>query len=227
MKIAALTSGGKDSLYAAYLASKENKLVCFVTIISENQHSYMFHTSNVGLTETQAKIAALPIISFKTEGKKEEELKDLKQALEIAKQKYKIQGIVSGAIQSVYQKERVDNICRQLNIASIAPLWHTNPERYLKELLRDGFSVIVTSIAAEGLTKDFLGARIDMALIEKIKEVNKRNKIHMAFEGGEAETLVLDCPLFKKKIEILEAEKQMESEFVGKYVIKKIRLAEK
>jgi len=27
----------------------------------------------------------------------------------------------------------------------------------------------------------------------------------MAFEGGEAETLVLDCPIFKKRIKIIES----------------------
>ena len=49
----------------------------------------------------------LPIIFKTTKGEKERELKDLRVAIKEAKQKYKIQGIVSGALASNYQKTRV------------------------------------------------------------------------------------------------------------------------
>ena len=42
-----------------------------------------------------------------------------------------------------------------------------------------------------------------MAELEKISE---KTYLHLAFEGGEAETLVIDGPIFKKRIEILEAD---------------------
>ncbi len=69
MKLAALISGGKDSIYSMYLASKENDIVCFLTIESENKESYMFHTPNISLTSLQAESMGKPIIIGTTKGR--------------------------------------------------------------------------------------------------------------------------------------------------------------
>ncbi|MCK4521650.1 MAG: diphthine--ammonia ligase [Nanoarchaeota archaeon] len=216
MRAAALVSGGKDSLFAAYKAGTENKLVCIIAIKSLNPDSFMFHHVNIELVKLQAKAMELPLIFIETKGKKEEELKDLENAIQIAKEKYKIQGIVSGAIASNYQKTRIENICLMNNLDSITPLWHINAERYMNELIVD-FNVIIAAIAAEGLSKDMLGQRIDLALIEKLK----KSSIHIAGEGGEYESLVLNCPLFRKSIKIIEAETKIENDITGKYIVKK------
>ena len=72
MKLGVLFSGGKDSTYAAYLAKKyKHKLVCLITIVSENEASYMFHTPAIELTKKQAKLMGLPIILTNTAGEKE------------------------------------------------------------------------------------------------------------------------------------------------------------
>src|SRR3989338_1738515 len=143
MKVCALVSGGKDSLMAAYKASKEHQLVCLVAMKSRNPESYMFHIPNIELVKVQAEAMGIPLIFWETEGIKEEELEDLKKAIEIAKEKYKIEGVVSGAIASKYQKERIENICKELKLASVTPLWQTGIEVYIRELLRD-FEIIIT-----------------------------------------------------------------------------------
>jgi predicted ATP pyrophosphatase (TIGR00289 family) len=144
----------------------------------------------------------LPLIFRETEGIKEEELKDLKAAIQEAKEKYQIDSIISGALASEYQKERVDNICNELNLKSIAPLWHVAPEEYMNELINNNFKIIITGVAAGGLTRNFLGKEITKELIEELKEL----RIHLAFEGGEAETLVVNCPLFNQEIKINQSE---------------------
>src|SRR3989344_3223693 len=156
MKIAALISGGKDSLYAAYQACKNNELKCLITLKSVNPESYMFHIPNIELVKLQARAMRLPLIFKKTLGVKEEELKDLENAIKIAIKKYKIKGLVSGAIESNYQKERIENICEKLGIKSITPLWHINKESYIKSLIKK-FSIIITGIAADSLSKEDLG----------------------------------------------------------------------
>lgn len=216
MKLGILCSGGKDSLFAAYKASKEHELACVIALKSKNPESYMFHIPNIELVKLQAKAMELPLVFIETEGVKEEELEDLKEAIEIAKQKYKIEGIVSGAIKSNYQKERVDNICNELNIKSLAPLWQINEELYLMELMKN-FKVIIVGIAADGLKKDFLGTQIGLTFIDNMQSKN----VSIIGEGGEFESLVLNCPLFKKKIEIKEHEIVMEDERTGQYLIKK------
>ncbi|MBW2988757.1 diphthine--ammonia ligase [Candidatus Woesearchaeota archaeon] len=222
MKIGALVSGGKDGWYAAYKASQENELVCLVAIKSRNKESYMFHIPNIELVRVQAKAADVPLVWWETEGIKEEELEDLKQAIEIAKEKYRIEGLVSGAIRSNYQKERIDKICCELKIKSITPLWQIDEELYLNELIKR-CNVIITGIAADGLKKEFLGMRIGLTFMDRMRSLN----VSPIGEGGETESFVLDCPLFKEKIVVEEAEKEMESEFCGVYNIKKARIEEK
>ena len=223
MRLAALVSGGKDNIYSAYKASKDNEVACIITLKSKRADSYMFHIPNVDLVKLQAESMSLPLIFAESSGIKEKELKDIKNALSAAIKKYKIQGVVSGALASNYQKERIDRICNELNIASIAPLWHIEPKKYLKELIKNNFRVIIAGIAADGLTKDFLGSEIDNDFIKKIEKLN----IHLGGEGGEYESLVLDCPLFKKKLKIKKARIEMENKCTGKFIVEDAELVKK
>ncbi len=222
MKLGILCSGGKDSLFAAYKASKEHELACLITLKSKNPESYMFHIPNIHLVELQAQAMGLPLVFLETEGVKEEELKDLKEAIEIAKEKYRIEGIVSGAIKSQYQKERVDAICKELKLESIAPLWQINEEMYITELIKN-FNVIIVGIAADGLKKEMLGTRIGLTFLDRMRSLN----VSPIGEGGEFESFVLECPLFKKKIKVEESEIKMDGEFSGHYLIKKAILIDK
>lgn len=225
MKVAVLFTGGKDSTYALF--KTKHNVKCLITIASKNLHSYMFHTPNINLVKLQAKALNLPLIFTRTKGKKEEELKDLKKAIKLAIKKYKIQGIISGAIESKYQKQRIDNICKDLNLKSLTPLWHIDSLEYLNSLIKNKFNIIITAISAEGLTKEWLGKQINRKTIEELKILNKKYKLHLALEGGEAETLVLDCSLFKKKLKIIKADKILDTKYSGIYLIKKIKLEKK
>ena len=107
MNLGVLFSGGKDSTYAAWLAKKSGyKISCLITLESENPESYMFHTPAIEKTKTQAQVMNIPLISHKTKGKKEAELKDLEAVIKQAIKKYKIEGIVTGAVESVYQESK-------------------------------------------------------------------------------------------------------------------------
>ncbi|MBI5884587.1 diphthine--ammonia ligase, partial [archaeon] len=207
MKVGVLTSGGKDSLFAAFKALKAgHELACLISLKPKNPDSYMFHVPNLHLVPLQAKAMKLPLISMKSSGEKEIELKDLKKAIAKAKKEFRIEGIVSGALASNYQKTRVDKICRELKLESIAPLWLVEPEAYLHELIKEKFEVIVVGIAAFGLNESWLGRKLDRKAIEELVLLEKKLGFHAAFEGGEAETLVLSSPLFNgKKIKVLKA----------------------
>jgi len=227
MKLAALISGGKDSIYAAFKASENNELACLITFRSKRNDSYMFHIPNIELTRLIAESMDLPLIFADSSGIKEKELEDIEKALKKAIKEYGIEGVVSGALASQYQKKRIDKICSKLKIESIAPLWQIDPIKYLKDLIKAGFKIVIVGIAAEGFNESWLGRKINKRTFEDLKILNEKTKFHLGFEGGEAETLVLDCPLFKKKIVVEEAEKHMESNYCGHYVIKKARLVEK
>ncbi len=224
MKLGILFSGGKDSAYAAYLAKKQgHELKCLITIISKNPESYMFHTPSIKKTKYQAKAMDIPVIFQKTKGIKEEELQDLEKAIKLAIKKYKIQGIVTGALQSVYQTSRIKKICEKLNIICLNLLWEKNRFQYLNELIKNNFKVIITSVSAYPLDESWLGREINEEFIRNIKEFNDKYKIHPAGEGGEFETFVIGCPLFKKRIKILSGRKIWKKDS-GEYIIEKLKL---
>ena len=216
MKAAVLFSGGKDSTYAFYKERSNYEVVCLISLFPKTSESYMFHYPNIKLVKYQAKAMELPIMIQKTEAKKEEELKDLEIIIKKAIKKYKIQALISGALASNYQKSRIEDLCKKLNLKSVAPLWHINPEEYLKELIKNKFEVIITSVSADGLNESFLGRKLNNKLIEDLKKLS----IHLGFEGGEAETLVLDCPLFKKRLNVKKQKKIMENKYTGRLDIR-------
>ncbi|WP_456471635.1 diphthine--ammonia ligase [Methanocaldococcus sp.] len=222
MDVAVLYSGGKDSNYALYWAIKNNLNVKYlVNVESENKESYMFHIPNVHLTELSAKAVGIPLVKIYTKGEKEKEVEDLKEGIK----NLDVDGIVTGAIASEYQKSRIDKICRELNLKSFSPLWKKDPEWILRTVSKL-FNVIIVGVYAYGLNKEWLGRRIDESNIEELLKICEKYGIHKAFEGGEAETFVLDSPVFKKRIVIEEAEIEWHETW-GVYNIKKAKLVDK
>lgn len=202
-KTAVLFSGGKDSGLALMYALKNTDVKCLITLIPESNDSYMFHVPNIKWTKTQAKNIGLPILIQKTKGKKEEELKDLEKAIRRAIKKYKIEGIVSGAIGSMYQKSRIETIANNLKIDCINPLWKKDQFEILEEILKNNFEIIIIGIFGDGL-KNIIGKRINKELVEELRKIHNELKINPAGEGGEYESFVLDAPYYKKRLEIKE-----------------------
>ncbi|MEM7814672.1 MAG: TIGR00289 family protein [Candidatus Aenigmatarchaeota archaeon] len=226
MRVAVLFSGGKDSTYATYLAKKQgDEIKYLVTIIPKREDSWMFHFPCISLTKLQAKALGIKQIIQKTKGEKEKELEDLKRVLE--KIKGEIDAVVSGAVASSYQKSRIDKVCEDLKLKHLAPLWQKNQEEVLKEEVKAGFEIMITGVFAEGFDESWLGRRIDEEAVKEILELKEKFGISPSGEGGEYESLVLDCPLFKKRIEILSFKKIWDEKLKSGYVVvRKAKLRE-
>jgi len=219
MRLAALISGGKDSLYSIYLSQNNgHEITHLLSMIPQRSDSYMFHHPNIRMTKVQAELMGVPLLMGKTRGEKEKELEDLEHL--ISRVKHKVDGILTGALASNYQKSRIDRICEKFNLKSVSPLWHADMEKYWGDVLNAGFKVMIIAVSAYGLGEEWLGRIIDERAVEELKELNKKFKIHLGFEGGEAETLVLSCPMFKKEIKIVDGEKIWDG-CSGVYLIKK------
>jgi len=227
MKLAALFSGGKDSTFSVYKTLKEgNKVKYLVTIFPEIKESWMFHHPCLELTKLQAQALGIKQVIEKTKGEKEKELEDLKKVLE--KIKPEIEGLVNGAVASNYQKTRIDRICGELGLKSISPLWGKDPEELLKEQVKAGLEIIITSVSTAGLGKEWLGRKIDLEAIEELKRLSEKFGFHLAFEGGEAETFVCDAPIFNKKISIEDFEIVWDERTSSGYLkVKKAKLVSK
>ncbi len=226
--LGALVSSGKDSIYATYVMQKQNyKIGCLIALKSKNPDSYMFHTPTVDLVKLQAKSMGVPLVEQETTGKKEEELQDLETALKKAKEIYKIRGVVTGALYSSYQRDRIEKIADKLGLKIFAPLWHIDQGTEIREILDNNFKFILTKVACEGLDKSFLNKIVDNNFLNRFTELNKEYKINIAGEGGEYETLVLDCPIFNKKLELIDHEIKEEDKNSCYMIIKKIKLTQK
>ena len=91
MRLAVLFSGGKDSYLALQYASQEHEISCLLTLESEKEDSWMFHTPAIEWTKIQAKSMKMVHLVQKTNGIKEEELVDLKEVIQHSKEKYGIE----------------------------------------------------------------------------------------------------------------------------------------
>ena len=201
MKAAVLFSGGKDSTLALFHALNAGYIAKYlITLFPRNPESYMFHKPDYRIAIEQAKLMGIPMVRKATSGEKEKELADLEAAIE--KVKGKIECVVTGAVASEYQRSRVHGICRKLGLAPFSPLWHTPPERLWDMLLGNGFRVVMTQVACDGLGKEWLGAEMTPEKLAELKALSARYKFNLAGEGGEFETLVVDCPLFAKPLEL-------------------------
>jgi diphthine-ammonia ligase len=199
---AALTSGGKDSILSCQKAIDGGKEVRYlVTARPKNPDSYMFHSANLDAVPVIAKVAGMEYVEIATHGRKEEELVDLEAGLAALD----IEGVIAGAVASVYQAERVKAITDRLGVNLYTPLWHMNTELLVREVAeRMDARIVVT--AAEGLDASYLGSRFDEALIGRLKQLEKAYRINIAGEGGEYESLTLNAPFYSRPVSYTTSE---------------------
>jgi len=197
MKLAVLFSGGKDSTLALFKASKLHEIACLITLDSKNKDSYMFHTPIIKVSSLAKKLS-FPFLKQKTLGKKEIELKDLKLAIKKAQKEYNIEGIVTGAVASIYQASRVQKICHDLDLYCFNPLWQLSPIDLLQDLVKNNFKFKIVKVAADGLDSSWINKVIDKKTLPDLLKLSQKFRFNPAFEGGEAETEIVSCPLFKK-----------------------------
>ncbi len=202
MKLAALFSGGKDSTYAILLAKKLGHSVdVLLTLYPHSDESHLLHYSNITFTKLQSESMKIPQLIEKitsTDAKNESE--KLNSLIALAKENYDIEGIVHGGILSKYQKDNFSLICKKNNLKIISPLWNKEPGSYMKDLLDENFEYIISTVSSEGLTDSWLGRIINKNDLEELQKLQKKFNFNLNFEGGEAETFVLNCPLFEKPL---------------------------
>lgn len=225
LELGVLFSSGKDSNLALHIMKKQNyKIACLITMINQNSDSYMFHQPVKKIVELQSEAMNIPAIFGKTKGVKEEELKDLKELIQEAKKEYELDGIVTGALFSNYQRKRIKKVCESLGLKTFSPLWHKNQMLELKELLKEGFEFVMTEVAALGLDKSWLNKKITQKDLEKLSLLEEKYGLNVAGEGGEYESLVLNAPFYSKRLKIIESKIVEEDDNTAKLKIKKVIL---
>lgn len=201
MRCVALLSGGKDSVMAVDVARQHGWSVDVALMMRPAEDdAWMFHTPNLDVVRGVADRLGMDLVEVAARPDPKEEVEDLEAAIAQVKESHGIDGIVSGALASEYQRTRIDRIGHKLQIKSFAPLWHKDPATYMEHLTKPGYDIRFSRVAADGIPNDWAGQRLDADKLDAMKAM--RTRPHIAGEGGEFETLVLDAPCYSKPIEV-------------------------
>lgn len=198
MTVTALVSGGKDSIYSAYLAETGGWPVDeILTLYPSDPESLLYHTPNLGLVELQARawgrrFRAVGIEGRGPEAEEEALLRALGSAGEV---------VVAGAIASNYQWSRLHRATYRLGRRLYTPLWGKSGERVVREEIGAGLDIRLAHLAAEPLTPELAGRSLDLALLGELgRRAREIRGVHLAGEGGEYESLVVDAPFWNARI---------------------------
>jgi len=200
MKVAVLFSGGKDSVFAAFVCLQQGHEVSLLAI-KPAEYSAMFHHPNIRWCAAQAEAMGMPFTMVEADGEGEEdELSAIKGALRAMR----IDAVATGAIESEYQKQRIDNIAHELSIRSFSPIWRTGDALLLEQCAY--LDALVVAVSAEGLGEADLGARFDSAFVGRLRKMKPAVSPHL--EGGEGETFVSNAPFFRQALKVKGMEKE-------------------
>lgn len=227
MRVAVLYSGGKDSTFAVHEALKKGwQVVALIAIKPKSSEAYLWHYATVEWTLLSSQALNIPLFLLKCDaiGAKEE-AKELEKVLS----KIKIDALILGGIgiQKTQIKE-IEKVAKKFKVKVILP--HKGFDHYelFKNIIKEGFEVCITQVASQGLGPEWLGKKVDLETLEKLKKLSEKYGFHIGFEGGYAETFVVDGPIFKKRIDFVDVQKIWDNEtFSGYLEVKEANLVEK
>jgi len=200
-------SGGKDSCLACYKAMKQGyRIKYLLNFISREFKRCCFHGIEAGLIKLQAELIGIPLVQQEVTADMGEYEKEFKAAVK------GISGVASMVFGDIYldeHKDWVDRVCGDLNIAPVEPLWNGSPAALVEEFIETGFKAVVVSCQADKFGRDFVGRVVDRDLVAELKSKN----ICPCGENGEFHTFVIDGPIFKRSIKILESEPVLKEGF--------------
>jgi ABC transporter with metal-binding/Fe-S-binding domain ATP-binding protein len=215
-------SGGKDSTYAIHWAVfKGFEVTALLTLIPMRDDSWMFQWNGVNMTSHQASAMGIRQLMWNSSGMKDLELQDLMAAFKKLREEG-VEGIVTGALLSDYQRLNINLIASIVGLKVYSPLWRKDQVRYMHELLRHGFRYIITSASAYGFPFHLVGKEIESEVqVRELVDAAQTYGFNPAFEGGEAETFVTYAPLFSRRLRV-EGRAIKEGEFRWRFEISHI-----
>ncbi len=223
MRLASLYSGGKDSTFSLYLMEQSGHDIPYlVNVVPEDAASWIFHTPNLSVVPLMAESMGKELVTAKSSGTEEGDMEGLRNALD----GLDVEGVVSGAIWSDYQWDRMNIVCGDLGLKLMAPLWRKDQDMLMDQFIDSGIRSMIVGCYAEGLGEEWLGRIIDRQAVEELKAIRARTGISIMGEGGEYESLTIDSPMHSRPLEIISSEKDW-SRQGGTMRVTSVRLSER
>ena len=205
MRLASLYSGGKDSSFSLYVAEQMgHEIPYLVNVVPEDRASWIFHTPNLNVVPAIAEAMGKELILGKSTGEADSDMEGLRQALD----GLDIDGIVTGAVWSDYQWDRMNLVCGDLGLKFFAPMWRKDQDYLMEQMIDAGVEAIIVGCYAEGFDESWLGRPLNRETLEDLKKLREKYGISIMGEGGEYESLTLNSPSFRYPLKIAGSRKE-------------------
>lgn len=201
----ALFSGGKDSFLALRRAQAAGHRVERLVTVDASPGSYLYHAPATAAIPYIARSLGLEATHLEAPAPQTDVSGDAARREIAPLAAYlddrladgdALAGLVTGAVASRYQYDRLSALCAERGLDLVAPLWGLEGTEVLAAMLEAELAVDVVAVAAEGLGRDWLGRRLDAEAVAELEALAETVGVHPAGEGGEFETLVVDAPAF-------------------------------
>ena len=229
MDVTILYSGGKDSTFAIEHAKNKGwDIKYLISVKPTRKDCFLFHYATIEQTKDIANMLQIPNFYVKckvSDPAKEAEI--IKDIVEKNQRKMKVDAVVLGGtgLQET-QLKSIQNALRPLKVEAFASHAGEEHDLVMEEMLKKGYEILITQIASDGL-KDWLGKRITKENFPQLKKDSIKYGFHIGFEGGYADTLVINCPMFSKRLIIDDMSIIFEDDYCGHVVINKYRMEDK
>lgn len=229
MDVAILYSGGKDSTFTIQHAKEKGwDIKYLISVKPTRKDCFLFHYATVEQTKDIAKMLQIPHFYLKCRvSDPAKEANIVKETVEKQQRKMKIDAVVLGGtgLQET-QLKSIQNALRPLNVEAFASHSGEEHDLVIEEMLKKGYEILITQIASDGL-KEWLGKKITKENFSQLKKDSSKYGFHIGFEGGYADTLVTNCPLFSKHLIVEDMSIIFEDDYCGHVVINKHRMEDK
>ena len=204
-KVFASWSGGKDCCLALNRALSKGLDVSYLAnMVSEDGQRSRSHGINASVLAMQSQAIGIPIVQQPT--RDDEYEANFKAML----RRFKEEGVTGGVFGDIDFNEHrqwIERVCRDADFTPYLPLWLEDQNKLLGEFIDAGFKALVIATNAEVLGEEWLGRRLDRDFLAQLDELSQSSNLTVCGEVGEYHTLVVDGPVFIKRLEILKSEK--------------------
>lgn len=223
MRLAALYSGGKDSTLAMYTAVQMGHEVPYiVTIRPADSASWVFHTPNLSVVPLMAEAMHVQQVTADSDGTEAGDLDALRRALS----GLDVDGVVTGALWSDYQWDRINMVCGGLDLMVLSPLWRKDQDLVYDLMCASGIEAVIVGVYAEGLDGSWLGRQLDMDTKTDLLALQDRFGLSIMGEGGEYESMTVDSPMNHKRL-VVESEERSVGRYTGALNVTRVTLLDK
>lgn len=201
-------SGGKDSAMAYYRAMKMGmRPKKLLTMFEEEGDISKSHALPLEVVTAQAEHLGVPLSI------KEASWNSYERQFIDAMDKCRAEGITHGVFGDIDLEghlEWVQKTCAKSNIVAVHPLWKEPRRKIIEELLDVGFEAWIVVVNTTMMPAEFIGRKFSKELIVELEALG----IDACGENGEFHTVVVDGPIFSKRVPIRIGETVVRGNYV-------------